>query len=189
MMPRNIPSAGPPNSIRDLGKRQFLHDELFSMTLMATVQRGHVYAESSPATDRIAFQNDLRRKLTEIAVGYKTSRTDAEHEQNIVDLATSLSAAHKSALWRGRFRIGSAQKALNLFLKYLWCLGEVGTPPHCPFDYRIIQMLPPAVRCNWTALDTIDGYRGLVAAARVLAGKRPLAEWELAAYNESQPSR
>jgi hypothetical protein len=44
------------------------------------------------------------------------------------------------------FRVGTAQKALNLYLKYLWCLGEIKTPPHCPFDRGIIQMLPVSER-------------------------------------------
>lgn len=40
------------------------------------------------------------------------------------------------------FRIGSAQKALNLYRKYLWCLGYIPFPPHCPFDATIIDQLP-----------------------------------------------
>ena len=106
-------------------RTRFLHNELFSMTLMATVQRGRVY----------------------------------------------------------RIRIGSAQKALNLFLKYLWCIGEAPEPPHCPFDFQIISKLPPAVRCNWTELDSIETYRALVAAAKTAAAGQSLAEWELAEYN------
>ena len=28
-----------------------------------------------------------------------------------------------------------------LYLKYLWCLGEICRPPHCPFDRMVIEEL------------------------------------------------
>ena len=56
-------------------------------------------------------------------------------------------------------------------------------PPHCPFDSRIIQKLPPIDRLNWTQLDDMKDYSRLVAAARAAAGTLPLAEWELRVYN------
>jgi hypothetical protein len=84
-----------------------------------------------------------------------------------------------------RFRIGSAQKALNLFLKYLWCLGEVREPPHCPFDRRIIERLPKGVQCNWTQCNDIEHYNRWVAAAQEEAKKDSLslAQWELCTFN------
>lgn len=166
-------------------KKEFLYDELFSLTIMATAQRGHLYKASATTLDKTGFRQSLRQTLTELALGYTTPKTDGEHEAHIVSLATVLSRSHSAVLLDGRFRIGSAQKALNLFLKYLWCLGEVDTPPHCPFDYRIIQMLPRAARCNWTMLDSIDAYHTLVSAARQKAEGRSLSEWELEAYNTS----
>lgn len=104
---------------------------------------------------------------------------------NISTLADTLSLLHTTVLKDGRFRIGSAQKALNLFLKYLWCIGEIPTPPHCPLDYKIIQKLPPPARRNWTEIETIDDYKSLVAEAKKLAGSQPLAEWELQLYNKA----
>ena len=34
--------------------------------------------------------------------------------------------------------LGIVQKIFNLYLKYLWCLEKIKTPPHFPVD-RIIQ--------------------------------------------------
>ena len=42
-------------------KNKFLHDELFSMTLMATVQRGHVYRRAATEVGKASFQAELRR--------------------------------------------------------------------------------------------------------------------------------
>ena len=164
-------------------KTRFLHNELFSMTLMATVQRGRVYRSDVTEAEKASFQAELHRQLETTAATYSVKTTDAAHEDNIIALSASLSASHGPTLLGGRFRIGSAQKALNLFLKYLWCIGEVPEPPHCPFDLQIITKLPRAVRCNWTELDSIETYRALVAAAKAVAAGRSLAEWELAEYN------
>ena len=98
---------------------KFLHNELFTMTLMATVQRGRVYRSDATEAEKAAFRAELQRQLEATAATYSIKKTDAVHEDNIIALSASLSASHRATLLDGRFRIGSAQKALNLFLKYL----------------------------------------------------------------------
>jgi hypothetical protein len=98
-------------------------------------------------------------------------------------LSERLSQDHADALRAGRFRFGTAQKALNLYLKYLWCIGRVPTPPHCPFDYQVISTLPGWQAIKRTALTSRAKYLHLVAAARKRADGVPLAEWELKLYN------
>jgi len=168
-------------------KKQFLHDEIFSLTLMAVVQRGNIYDATATNNERNQFHIELQRSLNEIAAEYGTYKTDEEHEKNISRLADTLSFLQRAVLREGRFRIGSAQKALNLFLKYLWCLEEIPPPPHCPFDFGIInkfkRTLPPGVPTKWTELDSIEHYREYVNAARTLARPHSLAKWELEIYN------
>src|SRR5687768_4865176 len=169
-------------------RRNFLRDEFHRLTLQATVQRASVYIRGVPERDRSSFQSGLRRALDNLAPEYAKSVREERHCDNIARLADSLSAQHGLILAGGRFRIGPAQKAVNLFLKYLWCTGDIPTPPHCPFDARIILLLPPVDRINWTTMDSVDSYRRLVAAARRLAGKQSLAEWELHAYGLLSPA-
>jgi len=70
-------------------------------------------------------------------------------------------------------------------LKYQWCLGELATPPHCPFDRIIISKMklpnPPA----WTQLDSVDAYKILVEKASQLASAsdKSIAEWELDVFS------
>ena len=161
----------------------FLKDELFSLTLMATVQRAGVYRPDSPERKRKKFQSALQS-----AVGANCARLQSESFgrcsiQNILGLSTHLSAEHEGVLDRGRFRIGTAQKALNLYLKYLWCLGEISEPPHCPFDFQIIGTLRAYAGPSWTVLDTEQDYRNLVKAAKTTAQGASLAAWELETYN------
>jgi len=164
-------------------QRRFLHDEFYGLTLGATVQRARVYAGGVADLDRRVFQRRLQQQLEAIAVRYQTPQDDPTHVAQIELLATSLSSECRGVLRDGRFRIGPAQKALNLFLKYLWCAGEIGPPPHCPFDRRIVQRLGLAKPINWTDLDDSATYMALVKAARAKADPLSLPDWELQTYN------
>ena len=164
-------------------KRQFLRDEFHGLTLGATMQRANVYPKGLSEAERAPLHGALRCALDELADQYAVVVDEAVHLSNIELLADRVSREHGLILQGGRFRIGPAQKALNLFLKYLWCADEIPIPPHCPFDQRIIAELPMKARCSWTVLNDMDGYQRLVDAARQLAAGTPLAEWELSVYN------
>jgi hypothetical protein len=161
----------------------FLRDEFFSLTLMAAVQRGDVYTAEARESARKTFRLELRRKLEEIAWGYHKPVGENAHLKNICLLADHLTKNHSETLKRRRFRIGTAQKALNLYLKYLWCIGAITEPPHCPFDFQIIRRLRGFGQIRWTTLDDIESYKLLVAAARHASHPLSIAQWELEAYN------
>lgn len=82
---------------------------------------------------------------------------------------------------KDRFRIGVAQKALNLYLKYLWCLDRIPVPPHCPFDSTVLRELE--LEFSWTRSSKIEDYKSWVEHAKVAAGTKTLAEWELQLWN------
>jgi hypothetical protein len=167
-------------------QKKFLIDVFFSNTLAATVQHAHIYSQDSSEEKKEEFRKGLRKQLDKIAKTYaKENRvTDEAHIQQIEGLSNILSSAPANALKDGRFRIGCAQKALNLYLKYLWCIGEIGEPPHCPFDSQIIAKLPNCNGLCWTKLDCMDEYRALVKAAKSLANDISLATWELQEWDK-----
>lgn len=125
----------------DSNQEQFLRDEIFSLTLMGTVQRAHVYADGSTEETRKPFQGALRSELERLENEYREPVDEERHIQNILGMSKLLSSHHAAILQNHCFRIGLAQKALNLYLKYLWCLGIIPEPPHCPFDSRVIDRL------------------------------------------------
>jgi len=93
----------------------------------------------------------------------------------------------------GRLRIGIAQKVVNLYLKYLWTMGWIEEPPHCPFDGIIIEKLKAELSFSgcfedyaWTKLDCMKKYGTLVAVANDKAKNagQSLAEWECAVFNK-----
>jgi hypothetical protein len=173
----------------DSEQQAFLADEIFSMTLMGTVQRGKLYRDSSTETQRDAFRRALRFALEGLVEQYMQGISDDEHLANIDKLAQMLSEAHPGALNNSRFRIGSAQKALNLYLKYMWCLGRIPTPPHCPFDSFVLSRVSGCQNVKWTQLDSLSEYERIVDCATSVAGDVSLAEWELHLYNALQPAR
>jgi len=162
-------------------------DQFHGLVLAATVQRANIYRASATEPVRNAFRAGLRRGLDEYAAEYATTVPSDAHVRHIATLADRLSRNHTAALVEGRFRIGPAQKALNLHLKYLWAAGWIPEPPHCPFDAIVIAALPLRSRISWTALDSVAGYQRLVAAAEDLAAPLSLAEWEMREYEKRSP--
>ena len=153
------------------------------MVLQATVQRSPTYTEKASEKRKGEFRDGLRTQLETLASQYSQAVTEEKHFENVKALSDILSEKFSDCLVNGRFRIGSAQKSLNLHLKYLWCLGKVGKPPHCPFDNIVINKLSLDSQVNWTELDDIDDYKKLVEQAKKVANGASLAEWELQIYN------
>ncbi len=175
-------------------KWEFIESELITASINAAFQRADVYADPKAYTDprRPSLRDKLASLLRDLAAQYTSTVSSGQHKINVAKIATDLTEAFKDTdLLRGkRFRIGIAQKALNLYLKYLWCLDKITTPPHCPFDDGIIDELPLSEQqkkdLKWTALDSLDGYQTLVDAGleKIKVTKHAsLSDWELETWN------
>ena len=139
---------------------------------------------------RNKFHDSLRDQLKCKLEEYKEGRVqDDQHIANIEALSSTLSKRHHEILFRGKFRIGIAQKALNLYLKYGWARGIIEEPPHCPIDLTVLEKIekcPSDAQCKicrktWTEIDTIEEYLHFIDKARIEADARrqTLACWEL----------
>ena len=155
------------------------------MSVLGALGRSNTYSKSPSEQEKSDFGNALREKLREIGDKYISPISEEEHLSNIKKIADDLTSNFSHCLKDGRFRIGISQKALNLYLKYLWCVGLIPMPPHCPFDSIIIGYLPECKALNWTAIDNIDDYKKLVNAARQKTAGKPIAEWELEIWLKS----
>ena len=175
-------------------KQEFVENQVLTDSINAAFQRANVYADSKAYTDknrqklRGALAVLLRKQAKQY---YAAPVSEAQHNANICTIAADLTTAFVGAnlLRNDTFRIGIAQKAFNLYLKYLWCLGWIKDPPHCPFDFGIIAKLPLTAQqrqaLQWTELDSIGDYQALVDAAKKVADDKQLsvAEWELAEWH------
>lgn len=166
-------------------KNKFLKDMVISNSISAAFQRAGVYCKGldDNNTDKEKLRKALGEKLYSLGKQYaKKTIGEKEHCQNIKNLADELTGAFSGILKDGRFRIGIAQKALNLYLKYLWCLGEIETPPHCPIDRNIIEKLDLDKNTpkEWTKINTIKEYENLIIKCQEKAGNQiTISEWEL----------
>lgn len=182
-------------------KWKFINHQLIVDTINAAFQRANIYQDPLNVSDpnRKELREELEEQLIQLSKKYTSAVTDAQHCQNIEYLANKLTEMFRqSDLLEGKkFRIGIAQKALNLYLKYLWCLGRIETPPHCPFDSVVIAELwlflskqpkqEKKKKINWTEMDSIDDYKELVRIGRELicgTKYKNLAEWELDVWQE-----
>jgi hypothetical protein len=162
-------------------KLRFLKCEFAMSAISASFQRNQIYEKTAGVEVRATLRNALRGHLRELEKDYSIKATDEAHERNIENLSKRLS--DHPGVAGGRFRIGASQKVLNVYLKYLWCVGEIAEPPHCPFDGLVISAL--GLRSTWTALDNIEQYRELVRVARLHAAQQGLSlpAWELLHFN------
>lgn len=171
----------------DEEKRKFLNNEILSSSIFAGLARGHVYNKQEVnENDKKNFKNTLKCKLDEHSKSYKTKIKDVEHVENIKQFSDGMSIKFGKILEGNRFRIGTAQKILNLYLKYLWVLGWIPEPPHCPFDSIVINKLELDPEIKFTKFDSIKDYRKLVTVASQKAKdeKLSIAQWELKFWNQ-----
>lgn len=171
--------------------RRFLQSEFSTLSLGGAFQRAGIYAKDSETetAGRKRLRDHLRVLLDQSLERYGKPVSDDQHMSFLRELSDSLSDRHGRILDGGRFRLGIAQKATNLFLKYCWCAGWIPEPPHCPFDRVVIEQLPGMRHILWTRLDQPDEYMSLVIAARDRAGPRSLAAWELELWSASSTER
>jgi hypothetical protein len=160
---------------------RFLISIFLSNAQSSSFQRGNVYARNATNNQKRAFQEDFRKRLREFEQRYKQPVSEEDHIRTIQEFADQLSYAHPNALANGRLRIGTAQKAVNLFLKFLWSIGLVPEPPHCPIDRIVLTEIRN--NQNWTELDNIEDYKAIIGTIRQLAGQRTPAQWEYDLWN------
>ena len=162
-------------------RKKFLETQMQRTSIQSAFQHGGIYLDEIADDQKGALRQTLETALDRASFAYERTRTDDEHCHTMTQLAGEIGDQHGHILQNQIFRIGIVQKALNLYLKYLWCLDLIPPPPHCPFDRGIIAQLGIPNPPNFTQIETIAVYMNLVVAARRLSGAEGLglAEWEL----------
>ncbi|MCW5521112.1 hypothetical protein J1N09_14785 [Aureitalea sp. L0-47] len=183
-------------------KGKFLNNEIWILTFGGGFQRANIYKKNHPETVRTAFRSALRNKIEElVSKDYKVSVFEDSHIENIQSLVTfskNLKVANVSI----PINFGVAQKLLNLYLKYQWCLGNLKeNPPHFPVDRLIqIELNKEAKKMNlprlkveaWTQFEDDVNYRKIIDHAKAIRDRKDkklsLAELELSIF-ERQSNR
>ena len=131
---------------------KFLDQETLALTVNGALGRNRTYRDSVGSDRRRAFRESLRGCLNSRLEEYRAERVSEDrHVANIDALSSGLSDRYQEILIDGRFRIGTAQKALNLYLKYGWARGMIPEPPHCPIDSIVLKKIgkcPRSAECQ-----------------------------------------
>ena len=133
----------------------------------------------------IKFREDVIKFLTEkIIPQYIEGCTEEQHYENIEVLIAHANEVGSGILGEAGYKYGVAQKLLNLALKYHWCLGLTGEPPHCPIDRIIISKTIHSGKINWTQITKRSQYEEVIKEVKGIADKKGLSisQWELTHY-------
>ena len=168
-------------------KKEFIFDEFFTLSWSAGVSRSTIYKKNIRENQRLELKKFVKNIIiNDYLFHYKNIVNDVKHVANIENISYNASKEFSNILHFNRFRIGTSQKILNLYLKYLWCFGEITKPPHCPIDGLVLEKLKQISPKNykkifsisWTKLDNINQYNKIIDDARYIVGE-DLSEWEL----------
>lgn len=178
-------------------KNKFLKNEITTLSIDGGFSRGYVYRKDLEQNDkdRKKFKKYIRKLISEYNVKftdeynkYSSEQLEKKCIEDIQNFKKELNNKFKdrNILKDNNFRIGTSQKILNLYLKYLWCLGYIEyEPPHCPLDSTIIKdCLKENVK--WTEIDEIKEYLRLIEKSKKCAGNKnqTIAQWELKEWND-----
>ncbi len=173
---------------------RFLDQETFVLTVNGAIGRNRTYREGIDEPSKSQFRNSLQCWLYDRLGEYAAKPVDENrHLANIQRLSSTLSQNHADILLDGTFRIGTAQKALNLYLKYGWARGNILEPPHCPIDSIVlakIKKCASSAECRiceeitWTKIRYVHEYMHFVEKAKARATEEGLsiARWELSIW-------
>jgi hypothetical protein len=163
-------------------------DQAIGSALIAALRRNPTYMDGISSTNKYTFRTALVTQIRGFADQYREDSTEQRHLGAIVQISDEMSQQYAHILKDNRLRIGTTQKALNLYMKFMWCLDSNWcTPPHCPIDRIVLK--EAGINNNWTELDDIELYSEWIARLRTISqrtGATNLAEWELGLWNQKR---
>jgi len=168
-------------------EQEFIVNEIWILAWNASVQRAKLYKKGLSSKDRKA--PDFRASIiayikSDIFESYKNGCDEEQHYTNIESLITKANTLGNGILGSDGYKYGVAQKLLNLAVKYMWCLGHIKEPPHCPVDRIVINKTKYKDKVNWTEIKERKPYEDVIKEINVIASAKSLApaQWELLNY-------
>ena len=169
-----------------IDREEFLRQTALYNAIGAAFQRALIYGDGIDDGLKDQLKRDLEGHLRRIETQYQRNVSSEKHLQTIAGVAKEMSDKHAHILKNGRFRVGIAQKAVNIYLKLLWCYGWIPEPPHCPIDSIVLAEVGDR-RTKWTKMDDIEDYRTAIervqAYIRQAGSMMSLSKWELCVWN------
>lgn len=165
--------------------RRFMLNEVFVSSWNASVQHASLYKPDASNDAKGELRQTIYMFLKSVVMpSYARRCTEEEHLKNIELLVAVGNQNGAAILLSDGYKYGVAQKLVNLFLKYLWCMGSIVEPPHCPVDRIILAKTTLRDRFNWTQIVCRAQYMTAIDAMRqeAQAHNQSLSVWELLNY-------
>lgn len=174
----------------------FLNKEIWLLTFGGGFQRAHIYKYGlknnyQTELDKSEFRDALSSYIETLIPTYKKGDiSERKHIENIKKVQR-YSKHYAELLNEGQINFGVAQKLLNLYLKYLWCLERIPEPPHFPVDRVIQEQLNIEAKLqgikqrkvtSWTKFEDEVPYLDIIKFAKKLSNKS-LAQLELELFS------
>jgi len=141
----------------------FIHGMFLRNSINAALARNPVYADGADLAMKQNFKSACKQRLTELGIRYYAWEWDLpRYCQEIVSFSDAISRASAVVLRDQRLKIGTSQKMISLYLKYLWLDGDPSKKPiGAVLDRGILvesgYQNPPA----WTQLDDVEIYSNI----------------------------
>jgi len=159
-------------------KDKYLNNEIWILTFGGAFQRANIYKKNYQEKTRSIFRKKLRNEVERLVHDkYQKKVTEDKHIENIKSIVT-FSKELKVGQVNIPINFGVAQKLLNLYLKYQWCLGkQKNEPPHFPVDRVIQQELNKIARKHklttqdiepWTQFKDESKYKKVIDFAKYI---------------------
>jgi hypothetical protein len=162
---------------------EFIKKIILGRTIQAAFQRGKVYRYGLNQKQKEWLKNSIKEELEKISSKYINEVSEKEHLENIKSLSRTITKKHNKLLKNGCLRIGTSQKLLNVYIKFLWCLGEAKEPKHCPIDSIVLREIKLNNKYKWTDLKSIKEYKIIISAIRKHINNKSVALWERELWN------
>lgn len=167
-------------------QKEFLRQAALFNAIGSAFQRAVIYRHGIDNSSKDQLKRDLEERLRRIEIQYRDNVSSEKHYHTISDLAEKMSDKYAHILKDGRVRVGTTQKAVNIYLKLLWCYGWIPEPPHCPID-SIVLTEAGDKHTKWTQMDDIKEYRTAIERIEAHIWQRrsttSLSKWELYVWN------
>ena len=158
-----------------------------SKSINASVGRNPTYSSGLNSIDKIEFKNYWRVQLVKIGVLFETERDEKYYLSQVESLTGLMNSKFRDMLnpqrsnYEAGFRVAHAQKSISVYLKHLWCMGEIPAPPCCPIDRIISLRANVKLEVSWTRMNSIDQVKRALDEFRQLAknDRKLLCDWEL----------
>lgn len=161
-------------------REEFIKKEIWILTIAGAFQRANIYTQNVEK-EKEKFKEVLYSILDELAKEYEKDVSESKHIENIHKINDGI-REFQHILQENKLSFGVCQKLLNLYLKYLWCLDKIPTPPHFPVDRKIQEKMKLNVT-SWTSKDfNEEQYLKVIEESKKLAKElsyNSIADFEL----------